>query len=355
MSPSPAPGAGGSLLIIPVGTQQVPDILLEKTVLVGPGGDCPGVEGTDELVVGSPGDPVTYCFRVINTGDTHLFPVVIDDPDLGITTDDMTLVSGDDTVPLAPGDELVYSFEGNINGDLLNTATVTGTPTDEEGTPLDLPDVTDDNDAEVQEVVTTTTTTPPTTTTLPPTTTTTLPTTTTTLPTTTTTAPPELEVALTAFCDNDTPWLGYDIEADGLGDEAVITWANEGGSASVTVAVGSGQVLWPGAAIDAAGNPIDWPGWDQDANGVWFLNPENPFLWAQGEVEVTVEVNPTSDPVTLTYPPANPLCDPSPDNPEDPVLPATGSTAPGGQALFGALLLLAGVAVVAAESRTRNR
>ncbi len=145
--------------------------------------------------------------------------------------------------------------------------------------------------------------------------------------------------------------------APGLSDEATITFSEGADSAVYTVAVGSGQVLWPGAEIDAAGNPIDWPGWDQDADGDWFVNPDNPFAWARGTVEVTVEVNPTFGPVTLDYPPAEPTCNAArrclpPDPPDE--LPATGSE-PGGQALFGVLLLLAGVAVVAAEARSRDR
>jgi hypothetical protein len=321
--------AGSGLILIPIETQQQdPDILIEKTVLDGAGQPCPGVEGEDELVVGAPGDPVTYCFRVENTGDTFLFPVVIEDPDLGISNLDMTLVSGDDSVPFPPGGELVYSYETVIDGDLLNVATVTGTPVDEEGNPLDLPDVTDDNDAEVQDEV----------------------------PETTTTVP-EVTAVLDPFCDNDTPWLAYDIEAPGLSDEATITFSEGADSAVYTVAVGSGQVLWPGAEIDTAGNPIDWPGWDQTADGTWFLNPDNPFAWARETVQVTVEVNPTFGPVTLEYPPAEPLCNavppvPPPDPPDE--LPATGSQ-PGGQALFGVLLLLAGIAVVAGEARSRGR
>ncbi len=137
---------GGILIFTP---NQAPAIALEKTVLDGAGAACPGVEGTDEIVAGVTGTAVTYCFRVENTGDTDLFPVVIDDPDLGITQADMTLVSGDDTVPLPPGGVLVYSYDSTITADLLNTATVTGTPVDEEGPIPGLEDVTDTNDAQV--------------------------------------------------------------------------------------------------------------------------------------------------------------------------------------------------------------
>ena len=129
--------SGGGILAFPIPLQiePEPDIALEKTVLDGAGGACPGVEGTDELVVDVIGTAVTYCFRVENTGNTDLFPVVVDDPDLGITQADMTLVSGDDTVPLPPGGVLVYSFETTITDDLVNTATVTGTPS-ENGEPI---------------------------------------------------------------------------------------------------------------------------------------------------------------------------------------------------------------------------
>ncbi|HSF87377.1 MAG TPA: hypothetical protein VLG28_17195, partial [Acidimicrobiia bacterium] len=141
--------SGGGILLV---TRQVaPAIELEKTVLEA-GSACPGVEGTDELVTGVDGTAVTYCFRVENTGDTDLFPVVIDDPDLGITNADMTRVSGDDTVPLAPDGVLVYSYETTITADLVNTAVVTGTPFDGEGPIPGLEDVTDSNDAQVQLV-----------------------------------------------------------------------------------------------------------------------------------------------------------------------------------------------------------
>ncbi len=84
---------GAGLLVLPR-QGEAPDIVLEKTVLDGAGGACPGTEGDDELVTTVAGGTVTYCFRVVNTGDTSLSPVTIDDPDLGIDQDDMTLVSG---------------------------------------------------------------------------------------------------------------------------------------------------------------------------------------------------------------------------------------------------------------------
>ena len=185
---------------------------------------------------------------------------------------------------------------------------------------------------------TTTTTAPPddtTTTTAPPddTTTTTAPpddTTTTTAPddtTTTTVPPPSMDAAVAAQCDNDTPWLTYDIAATGLGDEATVRFANAEGTAEYRVPAGSGRLLWPGAVLDSAGNPVDWPGWDQDADGTWFLNPDNPYMWARRPVSITIEVGSAVagstpllftagdigyGPVTVEYPPGEPTCTANP-------------------------------------------
>ncbi|QTX05364.1 hypothetical protein [Agromyces archimandritae] len=145
--------AGAGVLLVPVPAQPAePGILLEKTVLAGDDPSaCPGVEGTDELVVVEAGEPVTYCFRIVDAGDTHLFPVGLDDVDLGIDQDDAVLVAGDDTVPLPPGGELVFGYVATPDADLVNTATATGVPSDANGDPLpDLDPVGDENDAEVR-------------------------------------------------------------------------------------------------------------------------------------------------------------------------------------------------------------
>ncbi len=453
--PPESGGWGGAGLMVITGTI-VPEVVVEKTVLDGAGGTCPGVEGTDELVVGAPDAPVTYCFRVVNSGDTSLFPVTLDDADLGITQAEMNLVSGDASVPLAPGGELVYAYEATIAGDLLNTVTVTGTPVDDTGDVLGVPDITDVDDAQVDEL-------------LPPSPGIALEKTvldgaaascpgvegTDELVSAAAGAPvtycfrvtntgdvaldpvvlddPDLgidgsdmtlisgslplapgaalvyryesvvdgdllntatvtgtvvgggqgeevtdtddaaveELVLTVdvdpLCDNDTPYLRYDIQADGLGNQATITFADGGRSESVVVPVGTGRVLWPGAVVNAAGDPTDWPGYDLDANGEWFLNPANPYAWARGNVTVTVTVNPTSDPITIGYPPAEPTCaavppppSPAPDPTPPPAptptadLPRTGGSAADMTMLAIALLVL-GAGLVAVERRSDTR
>ncbi|HLR95718.1 MAG TPA: hypothetical protein VK053_14425, partial [Jiangellaceae bacterium] len=56
--------SGAGLLILPALAPSSPEIALEKTVLDGTDATCPGVEGTDELVTGEAGTPVTYCFTI---------------------------------------------------------------------------------------------------------------------------------------------------------------------------------------------------------------------------------------------------------------------------------------------------
>ena len=121
-----------------------PAVRLEKTIYLGrdDGESCPG----EEIVVGTPGTSVTYCFRVTNIGDTFLNTVVISDADLGIEL--MT------DVLLAPQESVTLFSNAIIIDDLLNTATVTANPADDDGS--DLPgvdDVTDDDTAAVDKVL----------------------------------------------------------------------------------------------------------------------------------------------------------------------------------------------------------
>ncbi len=143
--------AGGAVLLLDVPVVvPVASVVLEKTVLAGDAAVCPGVEGTDELVVDDAGSAVTYCYRVVNSGETSLLPVTLDDPSLGIADGDMALVSGDPSLPLPPGGELVYSFVTVIDGPLTGVAVTEGVPVDSARTPIpDLDPVSDSNDAGV--------------------------------------------------------------------------------------------------------------------------------------------------------------------------------------------------------------
>jgi len=130
--------------------QVAPAVEVEKTVYAGhdAGAGCPGAELSTRLA----GDAVTYCFSVTNTGDTHLGPVTLTDPDLGIDDADMTVLSGS-LAAMAPGDTAVLSYDSTVAGDLINTVAVSANPTDPDGNDLPgVPDVTDDDTAEVDQV-----------------------------------------------------------------------------------------------------------------------------------------------------------------------------------------------------------
>ncbi len=70
----------------------------------------------------------------------------------------------------------------------------------------------------------------------------------------------------------------------------------------------TGELLWKGAKVDAQGKPIDWPGWDQRADGTWVEVPDGGVRPA---AILRVSVNPTLDTVAL-YPPATPGCNANP-------------------------------------------
>ena len=127
-----------------------PSLAVSKTIYRGhdDGVLCAGAE----TAVGVNGDPVTYCFSVTNTGDTSIAPVTLNDPDLGIDQTDMEVLTGD-LVQIDPGDTVVLYYEATLDGDLTNTATASGTPSDPNGDPLPgLDPVDDDDTADADEV-----------------------------------------------------------------------------------------------------------------------------------------------------------------------------------------------------------
>jgi uncharacterized repeat protein (TIGR01451 family) len=101
-------------------------ISLVKTVYIGHDGGaaCPGQSSLSE----SRGVPITYCFRVTNNGNAPLRQVSVKDPALGINLAY--------PLALAPGASTTLHFETLLAGDLANTATASGTPSDPSGNPV---------------------------------------------------------------------------------------------------------------------------------------------------------------------------------------------------------------------------
>lgn len=172
-------------------------------------------------------------------------------------------------------------------------------------------------------------------------------------------------------CNGDVPWIKYSVTLTDPDDQATSNTARlvlSDGSNSTTIVLGdlvdgqlTGRALWPGASVDAAGNPTGWPGW-AFVDGKWVETDGN-FAWTRGAITATIEVNPELA-VPLSYPPATPECaavpplisDESPGNPETAgLLPATGlgaSMLPIG--LVGGLLAIGGVTLVAIRRRHRS-
>jgi uncharacterized repeat protein (TIGR01451 family) len=158
---------------------------------------------------------------------------------------------------------------------------------------------------------------------------------------------PVKSIALTAsaMCVADTPWLDYRVTAANvasLSSGSLIWWTPEAyanrnpaiaaDDVAALLADGasqvdpldapadwspgepvSGQRLWPGAAVDASGKPIDWPGWTLRPDGTWVLDPAAPFYDLRTEAVVEVRVNPSTA-VTTVYPPPTPDCHAAPRN-----------------------------------------
>ncbi|MFA9565030.1 MAG: hypothetical protein ACERLM_10045, partial [Acidimicrobiales bacterium] len=125
-----------------------PDIEVQKTVYAShtSGADCPGAESATTA-----GD-VTWCVTVTNTGNTSLTDITLDDPDLGLTTGDFTLLSGNPAL-LGRGDSVTWYVETAASATLDNDVTATGNPSNPFGNDIPgLGDVTDTDNATINVI-----------------------------------------------------------------------------------------------------------------------------------------------------------------------------------------------------------
>lgn len=123
-------------------------------------------------------------------------------------------------------------------------------------------------------------------------------------------SPCQLTVKTQTQCINDVPQISYQAVALGTSaTTATITFVNPNG-ANIVLANQplSGTVLWPGASVDANGNPTDWPGWTQLASGEWVKG--DAYDWTLPKLTMEFKVNPETAAV-VTYPPATPACGPT--------------------------------------------
>ncbi|WP_020210969.1 SdrD B-like domain-containing protein [Gilvimarinus chinensis] len=118
-----------------------------------------------------------------------------------------------------------------------------------------------------------------------------------------------LSLSLSSFCDNDTPWLSYQVLSNGqpIGASSPpvsIYWYSESGR---LVEFNSdldseGVLLWPGAKVDGIGNPVAWPGWSY-VDGRWVTVEDD----RRGELRIVAQINPSAE-ASSSYPAATPSC-----------------------------------------------
>jgi uncharacterized repeat protein (TIGR01451 family) len=106
-----------------------PVITLDNRVYLGDKGTA-GCSVATETVTDLTGTGVTYCFTVKNTGATVLDAVTFSNAELGIAAGALPVGK------LAAGESKVLTFKSKIMKNLINTATVEGTPVYADGTPI---------------------------------------------------------------------------------------------------------------------------------------------------------------------------------------------------------------------------
>ena len=126
-----------------------------------------------------------------------------------------------------------------------------------------------------------------------------------------------LIISLNAFCENDVPYVNYDIQAVGFdptGLTATLTWTSADGAQTQVdsnLSLSNTHYLWAGAEVDGSGNGTVWPGWNELPDGSWEIIYSDWRRWnpdqSDATVTVTLSVNPSSS-VTVQYPPATPVC-----------------------------------------------
>ena len=149
--------------------------------------------------------------------------------------------------------------------------------------------------------------------------------------------------ALTPICVRDVPFVlvtfGDQPQFDGR--TATVTFIDLRGNVVATHtatyrANTSVMFVYPGASVDADGNPTDWPGWRWDGDE-WVPDPTDDYL--RDGLTVRVEVNPTAT-GQVSYPPMTSACANPTNRRITGTLPATGRT-------DGRIVAVAGMALVA--------
>ncbi|WP_206430315.1 T9SS type B sorting domain-containing protein, partial [Flavobacterium ustbae] len=130
---------------------------------------------------------------------------------------------------------------------------------------------------------------------------------------TVTVAEPTMEVVANSYCSNNVPYVNYTVTPDNFtaNNQLTIKWIDSANNvvATQTNLPLSGNVIWPGAVVDADGNGVDWPGWTLN-NGQWTESADG-FELTRNGVRIEFSVNPTVT-IAVAYPLATPECNARP-------------------------------------------
>jgi LPXTG-motif cell wall-anchored protein len=132
---------------------------------------------------------------------------------------------------------------------------------------------------------------------------------------------------LVSVCENNFPYLRWNVTANFIPTQFVIEWFTESGNdagesagelvqtdifapddseVEFNVTTYSGEILWPGANDDL--NNPDWPGWTLN-NGVWKKDVNDLGGNLRPSADVAISVNPSVNTVSA-YPSQNDECNP---------------------------------------------
>lgn len=126
--------------------------------------------------------------------------------------------------------------------------------------------------------------------------------------------PTSISISVTEVCIGDVPWVQYTITGQGFtpaANSATIRWKKMDGTVvrELTNQALTGQLLWPGAAVDANGIPTAWPGWNF-TGGQWVQISDG----LRPQMRLHISINPETE-VIVNYPPATPFCSANPNRP----------------------------------------
>lgn len=162
--------------------------------------------------------------------------------------------------------------------------------------------------------------------------------------------------AFSPFCMKDAPFIQYSIVPIGFVPDgpATLTFTDVNGNVVDTIVVNelSGQVIYPGASVDADGNATDWPGWT-NVDGSWVPDDSDAIL--RRGLSITVDVGLTAV-ANVSYPPEAAACaGPRTVGSGTPgTLPQTGGPDTGLILLIAGVALASGVAITTTATRRRS-